>query len=121
MFGLAFQVDEKILYKARKIARCNTGRCGNVRAREFLNCNSEANLRNEKRRRGNITFVRIHAPALWRISLTVALCVMLNLLVLDGCVVAMLTSLIEAAVGLPITRNHRCFKNSITIAMRFSF
>ena len=35
MLGLAFRVDGKILYKACKIARCNTERCRNLRAREF--------------------------------------------------------------------------------------
>ncbi len=35
MLGLAFRVDGKILYKARKIVRCKTERCRNLRAREF--------------------------------------------------------------------------------------
>jgi len=69
-----------------------------------LDRDSEANLRNEKRCCGNITFVRIHMPALWATLTNGCTLCYVNLLVLDGCVVAMLTSLIEAAVGLPITK-----------------
>lgn len=61
VLGLAFWVDGETPIRPIKLR----AQSWEMQKRELagLNREPEANLRNEKRRRGNITFVRIHAPA----------------------------------------------------------